>query len=166
MINILIADDSIVNRKLLEAFLENEDDIKIFQAENGKEALVIVKNNPIDIIFMDIEMPKLDGIEATKKVKMIKPSTIVVLITSYSNERYIQIATKIGAEGYIVKPINRDLFLYKFNPSRIKIISLFIFIIFALFKLFPILGIATTAIIERIDIAKIISNSEKDFNFI
>jgi two-component system chemotaxis response regulator CheY len=118
MLNVLIVDDSIINLKLLKAFFNDINDIEIFQAENGEQAIEVVKNNHIDIIYMDIEMPKMNGIEATKEIKKIKPSIIIVAVTAYTIEKYKDIMFKVGVEDYLTKPVDKAFFLNKFDTFR------------------------------------------------
>lgn len=69
MAHILLVDDNENNRLTLELLLEDIEDVTLFEAENGQEAIDICKNETIDLIFMDIMMPVMDGIEATKAIK-------------------------------------------------------------------------------------------------
>ena len=118
MLNILIVDDSKVNRVLLENLLKNYKDINVIQAKNGKEAIDIVKKNNINIIFMDIEMPVLNGIQATEYIKRLQPKIIIIAVSSYNNKKLQNMMFKVGAEDYLTKPINKTIISNKLNIAR------------------------------------------------
>lgn len=82
MINVLLVDDEPINVYLLRLYIDKYD-INIFEAHNGKEAVDICVNEDIDLIFMDISMPVMNGIEATIIIKKNKPNIIVNCITGY-----------------------------------------------------------------------------------
>lgn len=77
-------------------------------AQNGKELLEKITNNVPDIILMDINMPEMDGIEATKQLKLSHPSVKVIMLTMFNDIRFIKELLEIGAKGYILKNISRD----------------------------------------------------------
>jgi DNA-binding NarL/FixJ family response regulator len=105
MIKIAIAEDNIFSLKALEEKLSNYEDITIIhKANNGSELLdLLVRNSNIDLILMDIEMPVMNGIEATGKVKQLHPHIKIVMITVYDDDDYIFNAIKAGADSYILK---------------------------------------------------------------
>ena len=76
--NILVVDDNEDNRIALEILLERFVDLKIFSAQNGQEAVDLCQKEPMDIVFMDIMMPEMDGIEATKKIREFDRSTMML----------------------------------------------------------------------------------------
>lgn len=114
MKKILIVDDNQNNRILLRGLLEEygEDNgltLEIREAINGLEALVAAENEHFSLIFMDIMMPYMDGIEATKRIHAINPKTMIIAISAVDDgERQEQILMN-GAEDYIAKPINADI---------------------------------------------------------
>lgn len=104
MINVLIADDHKIVVDGLTSILKNEKDIKIVgTGKNGLEALEIVKNNTIDIVILDINMPELNGIEATKKIKDISPESKVLILSMYNDREFIDELLQAGCSGYILK---------------------------------------------------------------
>lgn len=104
--NILIADDEEDIRKLLVRVLKNEG-YCFFLAENGKEAVDIAKNNPIDLALLDIKMPLLDGQEALKRIKKIDETIEVIMLTGYGNlESLKEMIVEHGAYDYLSKPMD------------------------------------------------------------
>lgn len=105
MYKIAIAEDNIFSLKALEEKLSTYADITIIHtAKNGTELLLLLEqNNDIDLILMDIEMPLMNGIEATGKIKQRYPQIKIVMITIYDDDEYIFNAIKAGADSYILK---------------------------------------------------------------
>lgn len=105
MYRIAIAEDNIFSLKALEEKLSTYADITIIHtAKNGTELLhLLEQNNDIDLILMDIEMPLMNGIEATGKIKQRYPQIKIVVITIYDDDEYIFNAIKAGADSYILK---------------------------------------------------------------
>ncbi|MDP3119341.1 MAG: response regulator [Sulfuricurvum sp.] len=113
---ILIVDDNENNRMLLRALLEDyaEDngiDFNIHEAVNGLEASLIVQDEHFHLIFMDIMMPEMDGIEATKRIRAQDAKTMIVAVSAVDDGARQQQILRNGAEDYINKPINADIFL-------------------------------------------------------
>lgn len=104
MINILIADDQNFVRKTLESYLEPESDLNVIGfAENGAIAIEQVANLKPDIVLMDIEMPVMDGLTATKTIMEKFEETKVLILTIHDKEEHLAQALKIGAKGYWLK---------------------------------------------------------------
>lgn len=105
MIKLLITEDNIFARKALEEKLSEFPDIAVKDvAQNGQEALQILeKNHSVDLIMMDIEMPVMNGIEATEIIKRKYPQIKIVMITVFDDDNYIFDAIKAGADSYILK---------------------------------------------------------------
>lgn len=105
MIRILITEDNIFARKALEEKLSEFPDIAVKDvAQNGEEALQILeKNHSVDLIMMDIEMPVMNGIEATEIIKQKYPQIKIVMITVFDDDNHIFNAIKAGADSYILK---------------------------------------------------------------
>jgi DNA-binding NarL/FixJ family response regulator len=103
-IRVLLVDDHTVVRQGLRALLAAEDDIEIIgEAENGRHALQLVKKLLPDVVVMDIAMPVLNGVEATRQITRYVPSVKVLVLSTYSNDEYVEQLTEAGAAGYLVK---------------------------------------------------------------
>jgi len=107
--SILIVEDGEVNYLLLKTILKRHPDYKliIYRAKNGKEAVnIYTENNQIDLVFMDIQMPIMNGIDATKELKKINPQLPIVAQTAYSTQTDMQQAFKCGCDDFISKPVD------------------------------------------------------------
>lgn len=103
-IKLLLADDHAVVRSGLRMLLEAQPDMEIVaEAENGRETIEKVLAFQPDIVLMDIEMPGMNGIEATRKIKEESPETAVLALTMYEDDQYFFEMLKAGAAGYIPK---------------------------------------------------------------
>src|SRR3954454_24697448 len=101
---ILLADDHTVVRQGLKALLAAEGDIEIVgEADNGRQAVQMAKKFLPDVIVMDIAMPVLNGLEATRQITRSLPSAKVLILSSYSDDEYVQQLTQAGAAGYLIK---------------------------------------------------------------
>ncbi|MEW6606656.1 MAG: response regulator transcription factor [bacterium] len=101
---ILIAEDQTLFREALCKLLEFEEDIEVVgEAKNGVEAVSKVKDSVPDIVLMDIDMPKLDGVTATRMIKKESPHTKIIILTVHKEEEHLFSAIKAGAIGYVVK---------------------------------------------------------------
>lgn len=104
MINVLIADDQNFVRKTLESYLEPELDLNIIGfADNGKTAIEKVESLQPDVVLMDIEMPIMDGLTATKTIVEKFSKTKVLMLTIHDREQDVATAIKLGAKGYWLK---------------------------------------------------------------
>src|SRR6059058_5777466 len=103
-ITVLLADDHTVVRQGLRALLAAEEDIEIVgEADNGRQAIQLVKKLLPDVVVMDIAMPVLNGLEATRQITRAVPTTKILVLSSYSDDEYVQKLTEAGAAGYLVK---------------------------------------------------------------
>jgi DNA-binding NarL/FixJ family response regulator len=103
-ITVFLADDHRMVREGFRLLLETQPDIKVAgEAGNGREAVRQVAKLVPDIVLMDIEMPELNGIEATRQMCETSPSTRVIILSMYSTAQHISRAFKAGAQGYILK---------------------------------------------------------------
>lgn len=105
-INLVLAEDNdFLAKSLREGFLLFTDKIKLlFRAKNGKELIEFIKaNNGIDVILMDIEMPEMDGIQATEEVVKINEDIKIIMLTVYDDDEKIFKAIQAGAKGYLLK---------------------------------------------------------------
>ncbi|MFP8641376.1 response regulator [Priestia aryabhattai] len=108
-IKILIADDHHVVRKGLVFFLQTQPDLEIVgEASNGEEAVKLATSLEPHIVLMDLSMPLLDGIEATKQLKKQAPHIQVMILTSFSDQDHVIPALEAGASGYQLKESDPD----------------------------------------------------------
>ena len=103
-IRVLIADDHSVVRVGLRTLLESEPDMMVVgQAGNGAEAVAAAQELRPDVVVMDISMPEMDGLEATRRIRALCPATQVVILTVHAQERYLFPVLKAGGSGYVLK---------------------------------------------------------------
>jgi len=108
--NVLVVDDAKIIRDAFKRMLEIKK-VKHRIAESGKEAIEKVKGERFDLIFLDIVMPDMDGIEVLRVVKELSPNTPVVMMTAYPVDAKIRDALELGAVEYLFKPLNKgDIF--------------------------------------------------------
>src|SRR5437867_3810669 len=103
-ITVLLADDHTVVRQGLRALLEAEEDMSVVgEAENGRQAVQMAKRLQPDVVVMDIGMPSLNGLEATRQISKESPKSKVVILSCYSDDEYVQQLAEAGATGYLIK---------------------------------------------------------------
>src|ERR1035441_1977600 len=103
-IAVLLVDDHAVVRQGLRALLEAEGDmVVVAEAENGREAVVFAKKTLPDVVVMDVAMPGMNGLEATRQIVRNVPSAKVLVLTSYGDDDYVAQLLEAGAIGYLVK---------------------------------------------------------------
>lgn len=110
MYNILLTDDEqIVIDSLSFIINENfEGQVNTYTALSGTQALEVVTNNKIDIIFMDINMPGINGLETISCITKLKPDTVIIMLSAFDKFQYAQEAMNIGAFKYLTKPFNKN----------------------------------------------------------
>jgi len=103
-IRVLLAENHTIVRKGLRVLLDDETDIEVVgEAEDGREAVEQVERLHPDVVLMDITMPLLNGVEATRQIKAQYPEVQVLGLTRHENEEYIYQLLRAGASGYVVK---------------------------------------------------------------
>jgi DNA-binding NarL/FixJ family response regulator len=108
-IRLLIADDHALVRSGLRSMLQREPGVEIVgEARNGREAVELCRSLEPDLILMDVRMPEMDGLEATRAIKQECPGTGVLMVTMHENRDYMLEATKAGAAGYVLKDAPRN----------------------------------------------------------
>lgn len=107
--NIIIADDHDMFRDAIKTMLELDNIANILcQASNGKELLSLLEEHSPDIILMDIDMPKMDGIDAARAIKEKYPNIKILALSMYGDEKYYQEMIQAGAMGFILKSSNKS----------------------------------------------------------
>ncbi len=108
-ISVLLVDDHSVVRQGVKAFLITQPDITVVgETGSGEEAIKLAAQHIPDVILMDLIMPSMDGVEATRRVKQVSPRSQVVVLTSYHEDEHIFPALKAGALSYILKDISAE----------------------------------------------------------
>jgi len=106
---ILLADDHFVVRQGTRQLLDHEPDMEVVgEAGDGEEAVRLAKQLKPDLVIMDVAMPKLSGIEATRRIKELLPSVMVLVLTGYDYDEYIFSLLEAGAAGYLLKDVSGD----------------------------------------------------------
>jgi len=106
LIKILLAEDHAVVRESIREALTREPEFSIVgEASNGDEAVKLARDLRPDVILMDIAMPRLNGIEATRQIKSFSPTVSILVLTAYDDEQYIFSVLAAGAAGYLLKDV-------------------------------------------------------------
>ena len=108
-ITVLLVDDHEVVRQGVRFFLDTHPDFSVVaEADSGQTALKLAEENIPDVVLMDLIMPEMDGVEATRRIKDISPRTQIVVLTSYHDDEHIFPALQAGAISYVLKDIRMD----------------------------------------------------------
>ena len=108
-IKVLLAEDHVITRQGMHRLLEEVGDfVVIGEAGDGEEAVQMVSEMQPDVIIMDIAMPKLNGIEATRQIKLLHPTIAVLALSAYDDDEYIFGLLEAGAAGYLLKTASGD----------------------------------------------------------
>ena len=109
-ITVLIAEDHTIVREGLLMLLKHEDGIEVIaQAEDGREAVKLAAKLQPDVIVMDIAMPHLNGIEATRQIMQARPDAKVLILSAHSDDAYVEAIMALGASGYLIKQIAAEV---------------------------------------------------------
>ncbi len=115
-IKIILADDHRIFRKGLKSLLSERENIEVLaEADNGAEALEKARKYGPKIVIMDIGMPKMDGIEATRQIRERLPDTEVVILSMHAKKAYIDQVLKAGAKGYVLKDSDEENLIAAIN---------------------------------------------------
>jgi NarL family two-component system response regulator LiaR len=108
-ISILLGEDHLITRQGIRRLLEDERGFTVLgEASNGEEAVQMASELQPDVIIMDIAMPKLNGIEATRQIKLLNPRIGVLILSAYDDDEYVFAMLKAGAAGYLLKSVSGD----------------------------------------------------------
>jgi len=108
-IRVLLADDHAVVRKGIREFLQDAGDIKVIaEAGNGTEALHLIEAHQPNVAVLDIRMPEMTGVEATRRIKTRFPQLRVLILTAYDDDPYVFALLQAGADGYVLKTASGD----------------------------------------------------------
>jgi len=109
-ITVLLADDHLVVREGLRALLKAESDIEVVgEARDGRRAVQFTRALLPDVVVMDIAMPLLNGLEATRQIMKAVPATRVLILSAHSDDEYVEQTAAMGAAGYLIKQTSADL---------------------------------------------------------
>jgi DNA-binding NarL/FixJ family response regulator len=115
----VLAEDHTLVRQGIRALLEKANDITVVgEAENGEEAVELVKQRAPDVLVMDVSMPKLDGLQAMEQVLATTDATRVVMLSMYSDKALVRQALRIGASGYLLKGSVTEEFLLAIRAAQ------------------------------------------------
>ena len=105
-IRVAIADDHAVVRQGLRTFLELQDDVEVVgEAADGQEAVELVARAEPDVVLLDLVMPRVDGIEAIRRIRARSPATRILVLTSFADDHTVLPAVRAGAAGYLLKDV-------------------------------------------------------------
>lgn len=118
MIKVMIVDDHHLVREGIRSLLETYEDINIVsEAQNGQEAVDLITKDSPDVVLMDIKMPNMNGIDATKKIMESNPGTRIIALTSFVEKELIENTLKSGAIGYLMKNTTADKLITAIRDS-------------------------------------------------
>jgi len=103
-ITVLIADDHMIMREGLRKLLEAEDDIEVVgEAATGRKAVELTQKIHPDVVVMDIAMPQMNGLEATRQIHKAAPNVKILILSAHSDDAYVESVSALGASGYLIK---------------------------------------------------------------
>lgn len=109
MIQLALADDQRLFRYGMAMLLRDMADVRVvLECANGEELLTALKTTPVDIVLLDLEMPVLDGIETTKRIKLEFPQVKVIILSTHDEDKFITHLMELGANGYMLKNAEPD----------------------------------------------------------
>jgi len=108
-ISVLLAEDHLITRQGIRRLLEDESNLTVIgEAGDGEEAVQMATEMKPDVVIMDVAMPKLNGIEATRQIKLVCPATAVLILSAYDDDEYVFGLVEAGAAGYLLKTVSGD----------------------------------------------------------
>jgi DNA-binding NarL/FixJ family response regulator len=104
MIRVLLADDHSIVLEGLQAVLKEYDDIQVCgEAQNGEEVIAFLKERSVDVVVLDINMPKMDGIACARWIRKMRPNVKIIVLTMYAQKSFVEEIIKIGIHGCLLK---------------------------------------------------------------
>ena len=101
---VLLADDHMIVREGLRKLLETEGDLEVVgEATTGRQAVALVQKLHPDVIIMDIAMPQLNGLEATRQIRQLAPNVKVIILSAHCDDAYVEHVSALGVAGYLIK---------------------------------------------------------------
>ena len=108
-LRVLLVDDHLLFRKGLARLLDPQPDFEVVgEAENGEQALALYENLLPGVVLMDIRMPVMDGVEATRRLHERWPDAQVIILTTFDDDEYVFEGLRAGAQGYLLKAVSSD----------------------------------------------------------
>ncbi|MFK3939883.1 response regulator [Alkalihalobacillus sp. NPDC078783] len=118
MANIMLVEDQALVRQGLKMMIETDSTLNVVaEATNGEEAIDTYRANQVDLILMDIRMPIMTGLEATKKIREEDPFAKIVILTTFSDDEYALEALKLGAVGYVLKDADSEKLIQSIHSA-------------------------------------------------
>ena len=109
-ITVLLADDNVIVRQAFRKILKEEADLKVVgEAKDGVQAVALAAKLHLAVVLMDVSMPRLNGLEATRQILQADPAAKVLMLSAHSDEAYITAAVNAGAMGYLIKQESADI---------------------------------------------------------
>jgi len=117
-LRIMIVDDQVLFREALNTLLSVHSEFRVVaEAGNGQEAVDLIKDHPADIILMDLRMPVMDGVEATRKIAELYPGSRVIILTTFDDNDDVINALRAGAVGYLMKDVTSEKLFEAINSA-------------------------------------------------
>ncbi len=107
-LRVMVVEDSGITAKKLTVMLERLGHEVVCVANSGLQAIEMFQEHRPDMVTMDITMPDMDGIEATRKILDISPQALIIMVTSHGQEQMVMDAIDAGAKGYVLKPVKQE----------------------------------------------------------
>jgi NarL family two-component system response regulator LiaR len=106
-IKVMLVEDHVLVREGTRELLDRQEDLKVVaEAGDGEEAVRLAAEHEPDVVIMDIALPKLNGLQATRQIKAANPATAILVLTAYDDAQYIFAFLEAGADGYLLKDVN------------------------------------------------------------
>lgn len=110
-IRVMLVDDHPLVRDGIKALLDSSGMVVAGEASDGAEAAELAMQVQPDVVLMDVRMPRIDGLEATRQLKAAMPEVAVIIVTSFESQDYLLRAIEAGAAGYVLKGVSRQLLM-------------------------------------------------------